>query len=193
MDGRVLRGEVNRQAIVDAALALVAAESTMPTAQAIADRAGVAKRSVFHHFPDMEGLFMEAADTQAARFWPLLRRPEPEARLEERIAAAVGQRSELFEAIGDVRRVAVLHEHRSEALADRMRQSRSALRRHLQRHLSPEFRELDRGAAEGVHAIASFETWESLRRHQGLPVAVARAAVASTIESAFERAFTKEY
>lgn len=193
VDGRVRRGEINRQAIVDAALLLVAEESAMPTAQAIADRAGVAKRSVFHHFPDMEGLFMEAADTQAGRYWPLLRRPDPDASLVERIAAAVEQRAALFEAIGDVRRVAVQHEHRSAALAERLRQSRSALRRHLQRAVTPEFRFLDRAAAEGVHAMASFETWESLRRHQGLSVAVARTAVASTIESALERALLKEY
>ncbi|HWE56246.1 MAG TPA: TetR/AcrR family transcriptional regulator [Acidimicrobiales bacterium] len=193
MDGRVRRGEINRQAIVDAALALVAEECTMPTAQAIADRAGVAKRSVFHHFPDLDGLFMEAGDTQANRYWPLLQHPDPEARLDARIVAAVEQRSELFEAIGDVRRVALLHEHRSDALAERIRQSRTALRRHLVLALSPELRALDRSAAEGVHAMASFETWESIRRHQGLSIPVARAAVTSTIESAFERAFSKEF
>lgn len=189
-DGRVRRGAANREAIIDAALALVAEERTLPIAQAIAERAGVAKRSVFHHFPDMEALLTEAADTQAARYWHVLDPPEPTRTLGERIEVAVGQRARLFEAIGDVRRVAVRYEDSSETLTRRLRESRVGLRRHLQRSLDPEYSELERTAAEGMQAMASWEAWEVLRRHHGLSAAAARRAVQTTIESAFGRVNT---
>lgn len=192
MDGRVRRGERNRQAIVDAALSLVAEEQTLPTAQVIAARAGVAKRSLFHHFPDMDGLLAEAADTQAARHWHVLRPPEPGQSLSERIAAAVGQRARLFEGIGPVRRVAVLQGAGNPVLVQRLEESRSGLRRHIRRALQPELSRLGRPTQAGIEAMASWETWEVLRRQQGLAVTAARAAVQSMIESALERALTKE-
>lgn len=192
MDGRVLRGELNRQAIVDAALTLVAEDGVFPTAQSIAGRAGVAKRSLFHHFPDMDSLLACAAETQAARHWHLLQPPPPGLYLEERIHEAVAQRAGLFEAIGDVRRVAARNETGSHVLADRMKDSRSALRRHLRRMLNPEYPALGRSGQEGVQAMASWETWEVLRRHQGLSVEAAEASVKAMIESAFERVSAKE-
>lgn len=192
MDGRVLRGELNRQAIVDAALALVAEDGSFPTAQSIADRAGVAKRSLFHHFPDMESLLAHAADTQAARHWPVLQPADPDLDLLGRVKVAVGQRSVLFEAIGEVRRVAVRYEGSSPVLSERMKESRSALRRHLRRLLNPEYAGLGRPSQEGVQAMASWETWDVLRRHQGLSVDAARSAVESMIQSAFTRALAKE-
>ena len=187
MDGRVLRGELNRRAIVDAALALVAEEESLPTAQALAQRAGVAKRSVFHHFPDLDSLFTEAADTQAARFWNLLEPPGPGLPLADRIEIAVGQRARLFEAIGDVRRVAIRHEGGSPTLANRVRESRAALRGHLRASLQPEISDLDPASVEGIQAMASWEAWEVLRRDQRLGVAGARRAVETVIEAAFGR------
>jgi TetR/AcrR family transcriptional regulator of autoinduction and epiphytic fitness len=192
MDGRVRRGETNRQAIVDAALALVAEEGAFPTAQSIAGRAGVAKRSLFHHFPDMDSLLAFAAEAQAARHWHLLRPPAPGLNLEERIHEAVAQRAGLFEAIGDVRRVAARNETGSPVLAERLKQSRSALRRHVRRMLNPEYSALDRSRQEGVQAMASWETWEVLRRHQGLSAEAAEASVKAMIESALERVSAKE-
>jgi TetR/AcrR family transcriptional regulator of autoinduction and epiphytic fitness len=188
----VRRGEINRRAIVDAALELVAADRMLPTASAVAERAGVAKRSVFHHFPDMDALLASAAETQAERHWNVLRPPEAGLSLSERIVAAVAQRAELFEAIGDVRRVAALGEQGSPVLAGLLQRSRQALRRHVRRAMSPEITCLGRIEAEGVQAISSWEVWEVLRRQQGLTVPAAAKVVETMIESAFERALTKE-
>ena len=192
MDGRVLRGELNRRALVDAALALVAEEGMLPTAQSIAGRAGVAKRSLFHHFPDMDSLFAVAAETQAARHWHVLQSPDPGLDLQQRIALAVDQRARLFEAISDVRRVAARNEAGSAVLADRMKESRSGLRRHIRRALNPEYATLVRPRQEGVQAVASWESWEVLRRHQGLSIEAAATAVEFMIASAFERVAAKE-
>lgn len=184
MDGRTARGLRNRQAIVDAALSLVTEQEALPTAQAVAARASVGTRSVFHHFPTLDSLLAEAADTQAARWWQVLQPPEPGHSLPERLAAAIAQRAQLFEQIGAVRRVAARHEPESPLLAERLRDSRMALRRHLRRALSPELARLERARAAGIEAAACWETWEVLRRHQNLSVTAATNAVTSIIESA---------
>ena len=191
VDGRVRRGEANRQAIVDALLSLTAELGTMPTSTAIAERAGVAKRSIFHHFPDMEAVLAEAGRTQLDRYWNVLQVPT-EGTLSERLSVAMDQRAQLFESISDVRRVAALYEAGSPALTDRMRQSRAMLRRHLRQCLEPEIPAIGREVLDGVQAMASWEAWEVLRRHQRLSVSAAKAAVQSTIEAALERALTKE-
>lgn len=183
MDGRVARGERNRAAMIDAALALTAENGSFPTAQMIAEQAGVATRSVFHHFPDLDALFAAVAAAQADRYWSRLQPPEPGLTFEARVKAAVAQRAELFEAISAVRRVAARHEHESTALAARMSDARAALRRHLRRALIPEISRLDRPAQAALEAAASWEMWEVLRRRQGLSVAAATAAVTTLLEA----------
>ncbi|HEY2430557.1 MAG TPA: helix-turn-helix domain-containing protein [Acidimicrobiales bacterium] len=175
MDGRAARGQRNRQAVIDATLALIGEGDLEPTAQAIARRAGVATRSVFHHFADLESLFADVADTQMARHWGLLRPVDGD--LDERIEQVVSQRAQLFERISAARRSAVLREQSSAVLAERLRESRAALRAHLRRNL-PELTRLDRPTREGLEAAASWETWEVLRRHQGLSATAARQATA---------------
>lgn len=55
-DGRHLRVERNRSQIIDAMLALIRETGTVPTADAIAKRAEVSRRSVFRLFEDRASL-----------------------------------------------------------------------------------------------------------------------------------------
>jgi TetR/AcrR family transcriptional regulator of autoinduction and epiphytic fitness len=185
VDGRVRRGELNRQAIIDATLELVGEKGSFPTVQAIAERAGVSKRSVFHHFPDTDALLTETAERQAHRHWHILERPLEGSSLGDRISRLAADRAELFEAIGDVRRVAVLHEPQSDVLATKLGESRQALKRHLTRSLAPEIDRLPREVLDALEAVTSWETWEVLRRLQGLSPGEARRAVESVLQSAF--------
>ncbi|MFE3187720.1 TetR/AcrR family transcriptional regulator [Nocardia sp. NPDC059240] len=179
MDGRTARAARNRQAVLDAALTLMEEGILQPTAQAVAERAGVATRSVFHHFSDLESLYLDAAQTQIERHWlPLLRPVSGE--LEERITGLLELRAELYERISGTRRAAQLREHESKVLAERLAQSRAALRAHLRENL-PELEFLDPSAREAAQAAGSWETWEVLRRHQGLGIPAARTAVAATL------------
>ena len=59
-DGRRQRSERSQTAIIEAALALMEEGTLVPTAQQIADRAGVGIRSFFRHFADMDSLFLAA-------------------------------------------------------------------------------------------------------------------------------------
>ncbi|GIR71683.1 MAG: hypothetical protein CM15mP74_29340 [Halieaceae bacterium] len=59
-DGRRQRSERSQTAIIKAALSLMDEGTLVPTAQQIADRAGVGIRSFFRHFADMDSLFLAA-------------------------------------------------------------------------------------------------------------------------------------
>ena len=72
VDGRTLRGERTRSAIVEALIGLLHDGEERPTAKQIAQRAGVSVRSIFQHFDDLEGLYADLVKVQAARVEPLV-------------------------------------------------------------------------------------------------------------------------
>ena len=62
VDGRRLRRERTRQAIIEAFTLLLRRKPAMPTASQIAEEAGCSVRSVFERFSDLEALSVAAAD-----------------------------------------------------------------------------------------------------------------------------------
>ena len=66
-DGRHLRSERTRASIVSALLSLADQGELAPTAQQVADTAGVALRSIRQHFATREELFVAAAKEHARR------------------------------------------------------------------------------------------------------------------------------
>ena len=102
-DGRTVRAERTRQALVDSLLGLLDEGHVRPTAAQIAARAGVSERSVFQHFPDREALFEAVARQQYERIVPTLRPIDTSLPLPERIEQFAGQRAHLYERIGGVR------------------------------------------------------------------------------------------
>src|ERR687895_1406601 len=116
-DGRTVRAERTRQALVDALLSLLDEGHLTPTAAEIAERAGVSERSVFQHFPEREALFESVARQQYERVMPTLHPVDASQPLEARIDQFTRQRARLYELIGGVRRAALLIEHESPAVA----------------------------------------------------------------------------
>src|SRR3954465_5134381 len=102
IDGRVLRGERNRAAIVDALLALLEEGSPRPAAQDIAARAGVSVRSVFQHFADMETLYAALVARQIERVQELADDVDASAPFHERVDAFVAQQARLYERVTPV-------------------------------------------------------------------------------------------
>ena len=104
VDGRVRRGAENRSALVEALVSLYEEGELSPTATQIAQRAGVAVRSVYGHFGDVETLAAEVSQRQ----WQVhrgLKDAEPiVGSLDDRIEELVARRAELFEAVAPVRR-----------------------------------------------------------------------------------------
>jgi hypothetical protein len=62
VDGRRLRSERTRQAIIEAFMRLLRRKPAMPTAFQIAEEAGCSARSVFERFSDLNALSVAAAD-----------------------------------------------------------------------------------------------------------------------------------
>ncbi|MGH9049509.1 MAG: TetR/AcrR family transcriptional regulator [Acidimicrobiia bacterium] len=190
IDGRVQRGTRNREAIVDALLTLYRGGELRPTAQQVAEAAGVAPRSVYHHFADMEGLIAEVAQRQLHDHGHLMDAPPVEGALAVRIAAVAAARCELFETVAPVRRAALLQVDRSPTV----RRNLATLGRRLRRKLEALFAsELDsrtpRARAlllDQLDLLTSWEAWDRLRSQQRLDAEHARAVLVDALATLLE-------
>ena len=76
-DGRRRRSAQSREAIVSAMFDLIGEGDQRPSAQRVADRAGVGIRTVFRHFDEMDRLYAEMNARLRAMIRPLLADEEP--------------------------------------------------------------------------------------------------------------------
>ncbi len=167
VDGRRLRSERSRLAIIEAALSLQEEGVLVPTAQQISDRAGVGIRSFFRHFEDMETLFEAADEYIRGSYESLFLGGDRNGTLEERIDHAVERHADAYESVSNI----VLGTHaqlwRYETLRKNYARNQRGLRKDLDDWL-PELNTIPRDTREAIDAIASFEMWHRLRFHQGL-------------------------
>ena len=184
-DGRTVRAERTRQALVDALLGLLDSGVLSPTAAAIAQRAGVSERSLFQHFPDREALFEAVARQQYERVMPTLRPVDASLPLADRIDEFTRQRARLYEMIGGVRRAALLIEHESPAVAGWLTTARRAKAADAERVFRRELEAIPADEREPVRAAliaaCAWPAWDSWRTHQRLGVTRARDAMAAAI------------
>jgi AcrR family transcriptional regulator len=166
-DGRTRRAERSREAIVAAIVALVGEGTQVPTAQQVADRAGVGIRTVFRHFSDMESLFAEVSEHVRGEVRPLLRGRPIEGSTGRRLRELARRRARLFERILPYRRSTQAQRWRSPFLEAQLRSDHRALRAELRRWL-PELADADR--LEALDAVLSPELWTRLRVEQRLGV-----------------------
>lgn len=187
IDGRRARSAKTREAIVDAFIALLEAGDLKPTAAAIAARAGLSVRSVFQHFVDLEDLLLAVADRQTNRTAALYTGVQYDGDLASRVEAFVGYRARLFEAIGPVRRSAMLQEPFSKVIAARLELARTLHRLDIERAFGPEL-EAARGAGnerlgDALAAACSFAVWDEMRRFSGLDVEAATQSLRMIVRS----------
>ena len=103
-DGRVARGQRTRRNVAEALMALLRAGDSDPTAKAVARRAGVSLRLVFHHFADMDDLYQFVGALLLRRQWAEMPQLSPKLSLPTRIERTVAHRAALFEETSEVRR-----------------------------------------------------------------------------------------
>jgi AcrR family transcriptional regulator len=184
-DGRTVRAERTRQALVNSLLSLLDEGQLTPTAAAIAARAGVSERSVFQHFPDREALLEAVAREQYDRVVPTLRPVDSTLPLSERIEQFTAQRARLYELIGGVRRAGLLVEHESSSVAGWLATARQAKAADVERVFRRELDAIPADEQDAVRAalitLSSWAAWDSWRTHQRLSVARAKAALAAGI------------
>ncbi|WP_438952598.1 TetR/AcrR family transcriptional regulator [Porticoccus sp.] len=167
VDGRRLRRERSRLAIVEAALALQEEGILVPTAQQISDRAGVGIRSFFRHFEDMETLFEVADDHIRDSYEMLFLGGDRDGTMEERIDHAVERHADAYESVSNIVQGTQAQLWRYETLRKNYARNQRGLRKDLDDWL-PELKSAPREIREAIDAITSFEMWHRLRYHQGL-------------------------
>jgi TetR/AcrR family transcriptional regulator, regulator of autoinduction and epiphytic fitness len=182
-DRRRLRGSRTRTAILEALIGLLDSGDPQPSSRAIAERAGVARRSVFHHFGDVRLLYLTAVELQAARCRALIAPIGAGAPLEERIRQVSRQRRELFERLGPVIRAASARVEDRDELEARLAELRLVLREQLEATFAPELRVLFTAAdvlLDAVEVATGWAQWQALRfeAHHLAPTAEAVMAYA---------------
>lgn len=184
LDGRRQRAVRSREAVVDAVLDLIRQQGEPPSAQAIADRAGVSLRTVFRLFDDTETLLATAVAHQIERVAPLFTPIEAFGPLDARIRALVDHRQRLFEEIAPIRRAA-LQRTSNGSIREWLEESRTLLRRQVTTIFDDELRAVPARQrtmlVEALELAAGFPAWNALRVDQGLDAASARAVIAHTI------------
>lgn len=184
-DGRTVRAERTRQALVDALFGLLDDGELRPTAERIAERAGVSERSVFQHFPDREALFEAVARQQYERTMSNLEPVDASRPLSERLDAFVTQRARLLEQSSSVRRAALLLEHESDVVAGWLHSWRRGAATEVEGVFRRELEEHEAGERaillEALVSAASGLVWEGYRVHQRMGAERARAAMRRTL------------
>ena len=166
-DGRRQRSERSQTAIIEAALALMDEGALVPTAQQIADRAGVGIRSFFRHFADMDSLFLAADEMLISSYEALFEVDNRAGSLSERVARAIDLYGNAFDQLRPIILCTQAQLWRSPKLRENYAWHQKRLRKELELWL-PEVAALPRDRREALHAVASFDMWHRLREDQGL-------------------------
>jgi AcrR family transcriptional regulator len=170
-DGRRLRSERNRLAVIDALLGLYDQGILEPSASLIAEASGVSERSVYRYFADLEDLAASALTRQFVQVLPYFADPDPEGSLPQRAEALVDQRIRLHDRMANLARAAAFHAVRSPTLARAVADRRRMLRDQVARQFATEFEGLPsrrvRILLAGLDQVTSLEALDYLRSDSG--------------------------
>jgi AcrR family transcriptional regulator len=185
-DGRQLRRQRNRDAVVEALLALYRDGNLKPSAEEIAARSGLSPRSLFRYFDDVDDLIRAAITHQESTVLPLVpvdaRPSDPTA---AKAAALADQRVRLFGAVGDAAAVVRLRAPFQPLLAAELGRTRAFLRSQVETLFAPELAALAEAGVAGALAAAdvqtTFEAYHLLRQDHGLSPAEAAAVMVAAL------------
>lgn len=183
-DGRHLRRDRNREAVVAALLELYREGDITPSTEEIAARAGISARSLFRYFDDSDALVRTAIARQQEHLAPLYDLAiDSVMALGDRIDAFVAARVRLVEAMGPVGRVARNLASKQPRIAGELGRIRALLRDQAAAVFAAELasRSADDAAATlaAVDVLASWESYHLLREDQGLSRDDAAAVIAA--------------
>jgi len=190
LDGRQNRTARSRLAICEACLDLVQEGVLQPSADSIAERAGLSRRSIFNHFSDLAELYDAVVEVGVQRCAPLLEAISSRAPIAERVERLAEVRSKFLEATAPFTRALTAQALVGPAEDQALRVSRDAVRRHheevarLFRRELAGFDPADRDEIlEALSTAMAPLAWEHLRRNRGHSVARACAIVRRTLIS----------
>lgn len=186
VDGRRLRRDRNREAVVQALLELYREGNLAPSADDIAAQAGISARSLFRYFDDVDSLVRTAVARQQEHLAPLYAvTARPDQPLPARIERFVADRTRLLEAMGPVGQLARSLAPKQPLVAAELGRIRAVLRGQLVDVFGPELDRLERGERTEVLAAldvaCSWEAQHLLRQDQGVSRATAGRVMARSV------------
>ncbi len=185
-DGRNLRRDRNRDAVVTALLELYREGDLAPSAEAIAARAGISVRSLFRYFDDADAMVRAAIARQQQHLAPLYALDaSPDQPLAERVDRFVAGRVRLVEGMGEVGRVARALTARQPLILAELARIRGTLRRQLSDLFAPELDALPpeqrRATLAAADVITSWESFDLMHNDQGLSREAAESAMGAAL------------
>jgi len=187
VDGRRLRRQQNREAVIDALLASFREGNYQPSSNEIAARAGLSPRSLFRYFDDIDDLHRAATTRELRRARPLLELGiEADAPTGAKIRALVAGRVRLYDQTASSATAVRIAAHRYPALAGELAARRSFLRAQIASLFAPELARRDRGLLAVLDVVCSFESYELLRIDQRLSRPKTEAALVAALTALFE-------
>jgi AcrR family transcriptional regulator len=166
-DGRIERSERSRRGIVDAMVVIMEQGVYIPTAQQIADEAGVSIRTLFRHFPEMDKLYREVDQVTKPRYLHHFKTQLLTGSIEKRVRSAVDTRISIYIEVAHCEKATHALLWRSTFIQENYRRTQVALRKDMINVL-PELKKLSAESREIVDAVTSFEFFERLSTHQNL-------------------------
>jgi AcrR family transcriptional regulator len=185
-DRRLARSELTRSQILDALIELIGRGPRRPTAEEVARRAGISRRTIFNHFGDFDQVFFAAATLQAHRYRHLVADIPARGPLVVRIRTTCRQRRQLFEAIGPVVGAAYGQSRESARFDAALDEHHRQLRQQLVVTFRPE---IASKGSESAYVLDLLElstdwlTWNMLRIHRGRSPAAAEEMMAFSARS----------
>ena len=162
IDGRSLRRQRNRDAVVEAAFELIRERRTTPTIDEVAERSGLSARSVFRYFDDTDDLISAVIRRQRRHLAPLWEpRVDPSGPLEVRIERFVAARVALVEAQGGVAWVARVRATDQPLIRTELNRVRAGVRRQVADLFAPELAALGGDGPAVLAAIDTLTSWEA--------------------------------
>lgn len=176
-DGRRARTEASRAKIVEAMLALAREGEVDPSAESVALRAGVGRRTVFRLFQDMDSLYRSLHEAMLSRIEHIRYIPIDGETWRDRFDKLIERRVKLFEEILPIKMAGDVHRHRSPFLQDAHIEVMKTLRFML-RFVLP--KSVDGDLFEAIDAALSIDVWERLRIDQKLSTKAAQRVLSLT-------------
>jgi len=168
-DGRRLRADESRRRIALAMLDLARAGEISPSAEQVAEQAGVGRRTVFRLFSDMEGVYREMHAVMVERITPVFVAPFQATTWRAKVDELIERRARMFEEMRPIRTAGDAHRHRSQFLQSEHKRL-TKLQRDTLVGLLPASLRSDDERVEALDLALSFESWRRLRQEQRLPV-----------------------
>ena len=152
-DGRTARRDRNRNAVLDAVVALFREDNLRPRPEEVAERSGVSLRSVYRYYSDSEELLQAAMARHYEAVRPKLGiAAMGQGGLEDRIDRFVEARLDLYDRVAPTARAARIAAVGNAAIRERFETTRAELRAQVGRHFRPELSELPLPRRQAVTA-----------------------------------------